>query len=160
GPGSARLRVRRAAPAAPRLVTARPASTGLRMRRRMRRVLRRSGGLGAHHGKLLPGQLLNVAQKSALAVVAERDRDTVGAGARGAADAMDIAFRDVRQIEIEDMGDAVNVDAARRYVGRDQHAGAAVAEIAERALPRVLRFVAVDRCDRHAGAMKVLGDAV
>ena len=49
----------------------------------------------------------------------------VGAGARGAADAVDVAFRDVRQIVIEDMGDAVDVDAAGGDVGRDQdaHAG-------------------------------------
>ncbi len=67
-------------------------------------------------------QLLDVAQEGALLAVAERDRDAVGAGARGAADAVDVALRDVRQVEIDDVADAVDVDAARRDVGRHQHA--------------------------------------
>ena len=92
--------------------------------------------------------------------VAEGDRDAVGAGARGAADAVDIALRHVGQLEIDDMGDAVDVDAARRDVGRDQHADAAGAEIAERALARDLRFVAVDRLGADAVARQMLRDAV
>ena len=51
---------------------------------------------------------------------AERDRDAVGAGARGAADAVDVALRDVRQVEVDDVADAVDVDAAGGDVGRDQ----------------------------------------
>ena len=54
--------------------------------------------------------------------VAERDRDAVGAGARGAADAVHVALRDVRQVEVDDVADAVDVDAAGGDVGRDQRA--------------------------------------
>src|SRR5229473_3216493 len=53
-------------------------------------------------------QLLDVPQKSTLLAVTERDRDAVGTGAGSAADAVDIAFRHVRQVEIDDMRDAVD----------------------------------------------------
>ena len=72
-----------------------------------------------------PDHLLDIAQERALLAVAEGDRDAVGASARGAADAVDVALRHVRQIEVDDVGDAVNVDAAGGDVGRDQDAGAA-----------------------------------
>ena len=55
-------------------------------------------------------------------MVAERDRDALRAGARGAADAVHVALRDVRQVVVDDVADAVDVDAARRDVGRDQRA--------------------------------------
>src|SRR6185437_10808479 len=105
---------------------------------------RREGMVGDDRDALLD-KLLDVAQEGALLAIAERDGDAVGAGSRGAADAVDIAFRHVRQVEIDDMGDAVDVDAARRYVGGDEDADLAGAEILERLLPRALRFVAVDR---------------
>src|SRR5690348_5824486 len=49
-------------------------------------------------GDLLPRHLFDVAQEPLLGVIAERDGDAVGAGARGAADAMDVAFGHVRQL--------------------------------------------------------------
>ena len=69
-------------------------------------------------------QLLDVAQEGALLRVAERDRDAVGAGARGAADAVHVALGHVRQVVVDDVGDAVDVDAAGGDVGRDQDADA------------------------------------
>src|SRR2546423_13658307 len=90
-------------------------------------------------------QLLDVAQERPFFIVAKRDRDAFGPGARGAADAMHIAFRNVRQVVIDDVADAIHVDAARRDVGRDQGLELAGAARAEHALALVLRFVAVDR---------------
>ena len=75
-----------------------------------------------HHRDLTLHQTLDVAQIGLLRRIAERDRDAIRTGARGAADAVDIAFRLVGQLEVDDMGDVVDVDAARRDVGRDQHA--------------------------------------
>ena len=76
-----------------------------------------------------------MARSTARSVASQkRDGDAAGAGARGAADAVDIAFRLVRQIEIDDVGDAGHVDAARGDVGRHQHAGAAGAEALQRSL--------------------------
>src|SRR5437588_12691597 len=42
----------------------------------------------------------------------QRDRDPLGAGPRGAADAMDVGFGHVGQIEIHHMADAIHLDAA------------------------------------------------
>ena len=88
-------------------------------------------------------------------VIAERDRDAVGAGARGAADAVDVGFRDVRQVVIDDVADAVDVDAAGGDVGGDQDAQLAVAEVGERALALVLRLVAVDGLGGDAGLLQM-----
>src|SRR4051812_86365 len=77
------------------------------------RALAGREGMGADHRNALVDQLLDIAQEGALLAVAERDGDTVGAGARRTADAMDIALGNVRQVEIDDMGDAVDVDPAR-----------------------------------------------
>ena len=118
----------------------RPCACRLR-RAAARPRLRGAAGGGNRH----PDQLLDVAQERQLVVRAERDRDAVGAGARGAADAVHVAFRDVRQVEVDDVADAVDVDAAGGDVGRDQGLDAAVAEVVEHALALVLRLVAVDR---------------
>src|SRR5262245_6509713 len=59
-------------------------------------MMLRGGARGAPVGHLEfhADQLLDVAQIRHLLVVTERDRDAFGAGARGAADAVDVAFRD------------------------------------------------------------------
>src|ERR1041385_5577490 len=76
-------------------------------------------------------QLFDVAEIGQLVVGAERDRDAVGAGPRGAADAVHVALRDVRQVEVDDVAHALDVDAAGRDVGRNQRLDPAVAEVAE-----------------------------
>ena len=86
----------------------------------------------------------------------QRDRDALGAGARGAADAVDIGLGHVRQVEIDDMADAVDVDAAGGDVGGDQGADFAGAERGERALAVVLRLVAVDGVGGDAGPGEAL----
>ena len=48
-----------------------------------------------------------------------------GRGAAGAADAVDVIFGDVRAVEVDDVGDACDVDAAGGDVGGDQDAVAA-----------------------------------
>src|SRR5262249_51659439 len=66
-----------------------------------------------------PNQLLDVAQEHSLFRTAKRNGHTIGSGAGRAADPMHIRFRHVGQIEIHDMADAVDVDAARGDVGGD-----------------------------------------
>src|SRR5437899_5703455 len=53
-------------------------------------------------------ELLDRAQIRRLLGVAQRDRDAGRAGARGAADAVHIALRLVRQVVVDDMTDAVD----------------------------------------------------
>ena len=114
---------------------------------RKRSVVRRRNG----HAD----QLLDVAQVRRLFAVAERDRDACSPGSRGAADAVHIGFRHVRQIEIHDVADAVDIDTARRNVGGDKRQHVPPAKCGEHALALVLRFVAVDGVGRDAG----LGEA-
>src|SRR5262245_44348429 len=78
-----------------------------------------------------PNQLLDIAQQRALLAVTERDRDPIGAGARGAADAVHVAFGHVREVVIHDMADAIDVETAGGDVGGYQRAQAAGAEIGE-----------------------------
>jgi hypothetical protein len=68
----------------------------------------------------LARQALNVAQQPDLVAAAERNRRTGGTGARGASDAVDIALRHVRQLEVNDMRDLIDVDTAGSNIGRDQ----------------------------------------
>src|SRR6185369_5630188 len=69
----------------------------------------------------LARRALDVAQIAALVGAAESDGDAVGAGPSGAADAVDILLGNVRQVEVDDVADAGDVDPAGGDVGRDQH---------------------------------------
>src|SRR5215468_1701767 len=112
------------------------------LRRGSRRLGKILVGRSHQHGDALVGQPLDALQLAAFAAVAERDGNARGAGARGAADAVDVALGVDRQLVVDDVGHALHVDAARGKVGGDQHAGAAAAEGIERALAGVLRLVA------------------
>src|SRR5690606_1363756 len=124
----------------------------------------RAGGGGAVIGVVvddldaLPDQPLDVAQIGALVGAAERAGAARRAGARGAADAVDVALGFVRQVEVDDVADAVDIDAARRDVGGDQHRRTAAPEIVERALALRLRLVAVDRVGGDAAAAELVGE--
>ena len=83
--------------------------------------------IGAY-SELHADDTLDGPQLGALIRIAQRDCNAVRAVAAGAADAVHIAFRLVRQVEIDDMRDAGNVDAARRDVGGDKYAHGTVAE--------------------------------
>ncbi len=121
---------------------------------------------GAWLARRLPGgdgaseQALDVAEQIALVLVAERDRAARRARAAGAADAVHIRLGHVGELEVDDVGDAVDVDAARGDVGRDEDADRAAAEALERALARALRLVAVDRRRRDAGSRELIAQAV
>src|SRR5712691_6777393 len=88
---------------------------GARTHRRSRRHV--LVGRRRDDGDALVGELLDAAQLAALAAVAERQGDARGAGARGAADAMDVALGVGRQLVVDDVGHAVDIDAARSEVG-------------------------------------------
>src|SRR5262249_18557025 len=75
-------------------------------------------------------------------------------------DAMHIALRFDRQLEIDNVADVVDVNAARRDVGGDKNARGAAAEFLECLLARILGFVAMDRARREAGSRELICDAV
>ena len=91
-----------------------------------------------------------------LFAVAERHGDARRPGPAGAADAVDVRLRLVRQVVVDHVRDAVDVDAARGHVGRHQHRRPVALEVRQRSLPGVLALVAVDRLGPDAGLFRCL----
>src|SRR5262249_25145857 len=95
-------------------------------------------------------QLFDIAQKGSLLGIAKRDCDPIGAGTAGAAYGMHVTFRNIRKIIIDDVAEALDVEAARRNIGGNQGAQLSRTEGREYTLALTLRFVAVDRLGREA----------
>jgi len=119
---------------------------GKRRRRRERHGL-------AHRPLDVPEQrcLIRGDQRHGMAVIA---------GARRAANAMHVILRHMRHVVIDDLRQFADVETARRDLGCDQCRQLAGLEIGERAGPRGLALVAVDRRGTDAGAPELLGEAV
>src|SRR5215470_1314855 len=62
---------------------------------------------------LLADELLDRLEVQRASLVHERDRLTAGAGSGRAADAMDVVLRILGQIPVDDVGDRLDVQAAR-----------------------------------------------
>jgi len=77
----------------------------------------------------LPDQALDISQIGALFRFAKGKGSSVGAGAGGAADPVNVSLRFVWQIEIDDERDAFDIDSACRDVGSDQDADGAFSEL-------------------------------
>jgi len=107
-----------------------------------------------------PRQALDRPQEIALFMVAERNRLSCFARSRGAADAMNIGLGDLRQFKINNMADAVDVNAARRDVGRNERARLSASEGGQRALALPLALIAMDRGSTDARLVEGAGDAV
>ena len=93
-------------------------------------------------------------------IIAQRDGHALRPCASGSADAVDVGLGLARQIEVQDMRDAVDIDPASRDVGRDQHFGAAGLEVGQRPLAGRLALVAVERIRRDARPIQLAGDAI
>src|ERR1043166_6434834 len=74
----------------------------------------------------------------------ERERLARHLGARRASHAMDVIVRGARDVEVDDVPQCLDVDAARGDVGRDEHAIAAALESFPRVFALSLRPVAVN----------------
>ncbi len=80
----------------------------------------------------------------------QRDRGAGAPGASGAADAVDVVVGMMRHVEIEDMADCGNIEAAGGDVGGHQERDFAVAELVEREGARRLFHVAMQGADAEA----------
>ena len=89
-----------------------------------------------------------------------RDADAGAAGAARAADAVHVALAVLRRVEVDDVRDAVDVDAARGDVGGDERVDAAGLELRERLLALALALVAVHRERRVALVAQALDEPV
>ena len=79
-------------------------------------------------------------------------------GAAGAADAVDIIVRLPRHVEVDDVADAFDVEAARGDVGGDEDVDLVVLEAVELGDALGLVHVALDLADREAGALEAGGE--
>ncbi|KOT24528.1 DEAD/DEAH box helicase domain protein [Burkholderia mallei] len=90
----------------------------------------------------------------------EAHRGAGAARAAGAADPVHVVLGELRQVVVEHVRDAGDVDPARGDVGCDEHAHAALAQRADRAVARALRQVAVQRGRLEAGVGEAAGELV
>ena len=108
----------------------------------------------------LADQLLDVLEVRALGAVAERNGRALLPCSAGAADAVNVGFRNVRQVVVDDERQLTDVDAARGDVGRNENGDLARLEVLERTLALVLRLVAVDGARLDVGMAEIAGDFI
>src|SRR5262245_37615284 len=94
---------------------------------------------------LLPDELLDRLEVQGAGLVHERDGLAAGAGPGRAPDAMDVVLGILGQIPVDDVGDRLDVQAARGDVGRHQHGELAFLEIVENPQAALLIDVAGER---------------
>ena len=106
------------------------------------------------------GEPLDIAQIVFLIRRHIRNRDAIGAGPRGAPDAVDILFGHVGHFEVKHVAYTRNIDPARGDIGRNQHRSGTLAESVERGGALRLALVAMDRSGLHSGGDQVAHHAV
>ena len=100
-------------------------------------------------------QAFDITQVSAFRAVTKRDCDASLACARRPPNPVDIAFWHVWQLEIDDMGYVIDVNATCSNIGRHQNVHAPAFETAERAVTLALAAVAMDCLSAEASFLKV-----
>ena len=88
----------------------------------------------------------------------QRRRAALRSGAAGAADAVNEVLGHLRQVVVDDVGDVVDVQAARSDVGRHQHLEAAFLKSAQGFVTLRLRAVAVNHRGIEALARQFPGE--
>src|SRR6266516_1280510 len=113
--------------------------------------------LFAHPRNGLADQLLDRRDVSAVGGRNDGDGGAAASGAPGAADAMHVVVGMVWDVEVEDMADGGNVEAARGDVGGNQQRDFVLAELIERGRARRLVHVAVQRdCGKAVPAERTM----
>ena len=87
----------------------------------------------------------------------EQDRFAAAAGTARAADTVGIAFRIVRHVIVDDVADALDVQAAGGHVGSHEDVDLAVFQLLDRALALRLLDVAIDGGSREAACLQFAG---
>src|SRR2546428_3667981 len=113
-------------------------------------LLRGRVRLFAHPRNGLPDQLLDCPDASGVGGRNDGDRGAAASGAPGAADAMHIVVGVMRDVEVEDVADGGNVEAACGHVGGNQQRDFVLAELIERGRARRLVHVALEGPGRKA----------
>ena len=122
-----------------------------------------AGGFKTGHllaRNVLLGQPLDGLDELALIGGHQGDGVTSGASTAGTADTVHVIFRHVRQLEVDHLGQFVDVQATGGDVGRHQHLDAAILETGKGAGTGTLALVAVDGGGADAVLVEGLGNAV
>ena len=111
---------------------------------------------------LQPGlrRRLDVAQQSMLARLDEGDGHALAPGTPGPPDPVDVGVRVRRHIEVDDVRDMLDVEAARRDIGGDQDVERPVPEAAHDPVAALLRQPAVEGAGIMAPGAQRLGEVV
>ena len=106
-------------------------------------------GVGGHFHRLdrLAGGPLQPAEEAALPRGEEEDGVAVAAGPAGAADAVDVGLAVEGDVVVDHQADAFHIEAPGGHVGGHQYIHPAIAQALDRALPQVLRHIAIEH--RH-----------
>src|SRR5690606_38212028 len=111
--------------------------------------------VGLFAGQLAADQLLDGLEQHGIVLAGEADGGTALAGAAGAADAVDVVLRLLRQGVVDHVADAVDVDAAARHVGGHQHLDGTGLEVVEGFDPLVLGHLTGQQADAEALAAQL-----
>ena len=137
-------------------------SSGDRSRRHAGRVFSRLGMIGvlAILGNWLANQVLNITQLFSLTRGTKRDGISLSARASRPSDAVNVSLRLIRKVVVDDMRDAIHIDAARRDVRGDEYAHFPRAQSLQRRSARALALIAVNRRRFDPGGQQLFHDFV
>ncbi len=128
------------------------------------RLIARLGRFGLHGviafggRNVLPDQPFDRGDRFVVERGDDRNRGAGAAGAAGTADAMHVIVGMMRHVEIEDVADGGNVEAAGGDIGGHQQRDLALAELIERGGARRLVHVAMQGADAEAVLLQRLVD--
>ena len=122
------------------------------------RVVDLIDGRQLHLVQLRLGCTLNRAQQASLPRGDKEQRLAGAASAAGTTDAVDVGLGVVRNVVVDHVGNAVNVQATSSHIGCHQDVQAAVLELINRALTESLRDVAVDGSSGESAGTQLLGE--
>ncbi len=111
-----------------------------------------------HLRERLAGRLLDRGEQPALARSDETDRGAAAARPSGAADAVDVGLRVDRDVVVDDVADALHVEAAGGDIRRHEDVELARPELLDCAFPLDLGDVAADRHGGVAARPQLLGE--
>ena len=128
----------------------------------LRRNLKNFHGIGVITDYLngLAGQLLDILHICLFLNVAEGKRPSSHPGAPCTADSVDIGLRNIGQVEIDDAGQFLDINAPGGDIRGNKDTETARFKIAEGGLPGALGFVPVDGGGSYAGFIQVFGPPV
>jgi hypothetical protein len=91
---------------------------------------------------------------------AEGQRDPFGTGTTGPADAVNVGLGLHRQVVVNNVGYAIDIDATGSHVGGNQHVDQLATECIQGPLPSGLRLIAVNRRGPEAMSHQLLGQLI